>query len=52
MQTDMLVGQEPKLIEIPVGASAEEVRKIQNRNYQKKWRFKQTHLKAPSEIEE
>ena len=44
--------REPKLIEIPEGASPDEIKKIQNRNYQKKWRFKQTHLKSENEIEE
>ena len=44
--------KELKLMEIPIGASSEEVRKIQNCNYQKKWRFKQMHLKPANEIEE
>ena len=43
---------QPKLIDIPQGATPDEIRKIQNRNYQKRWRFKQTHMKSANEIEE
>ena len=42
---------QPKLVEIPPGGSAEEIKKIQNRNYQKNWQFKKTHLMSWDEIE-
>ena len=42
----------PKFVEIPPNASLKETKRIQNRNHQRKWRFKQTHLKPPDKIEE
>ena len=41
-----------RLIDIPPGATPDEIQKIQNQNYQKKWRFKQTHMKLANKIEE